>query len=139
MVRESSDTTPALVWGNVLHEVMQRSLRDGSWAQTDIDARIDDIIHTRLGDLIQLGVGVDGAKREVKIRAKGLRTFADRYIASTPKVLHPHLTSFLQAAYGSYRQTLCSQVPVLAGKTNPCLLFQSYSTSRKTSGHRITD
>ena len=65
---------------------MQRSLRDGTWEQSAIDARIDGAVQESLGGLVKLGISVKTARRELKIRAKGLKTFAEKYISPMPKV-----------------------------------------------------
>ncbi|TFK52072.1 Dna2-domain-containing protein [Heliocybe sulcata] len=85
LVRSSSDVTPALVWGNMLHEVMQACMSADRWEERWIDARIDEVVRKGLGELVKIGMDVEAAKREVKVRAKGLQTFASRYMAQTPK------------------------------------------------------
>jgi DNA replication ATP-dependent helicase Dna2 len=93
LVHSSSDITPSLVWGNVLHEVMQGCLREGKWGGGWIDEQIERVVRGAggegrgMGDLVRLGVGVEEAVREVKARAGGLKTFGERYMAQSPKVL----------------------------------------------------
>jgi DNA replication ATP-dependent helicase Dna2 len=86
LVRSVSDVTPSLVWGVMLHEVMQASLTSGRWELDWIHARIDEIVVRSLPDLVKIGLGVEEATKEVKLRAKGLETFAKKYIAKVPKV-----------------------------------------------------
>ncbi|KIM72845.1 hypothetical protein PILCRDRAFT_736976 [Piloderma croceum F 1598] len=91
LVHSSSDITPSLVWGNVLHEVMQRCLREGEWGGRWIDEQIERVVRGAggegrgMGDLVRLGVGVEEAVKEVKARAGGLKTFGERYMAQSPK------------------------------------------------------
>ncbi|KAK7689454.1 hypothetical protein QCA50_007246 [Cerrena zonata] len=85
LVRSSSDVTPALVWGNMLHEVMQMCFSDGNWSETSLDEKIDGVVGKGLEDLLSINVPIDQAKREVKLRARGLKTFSERYIAQEPK------------------------------------------------------
>ncbi|RDB29779.1 DNA replication ATP-dependent helicase/nuclease dna2 [Hypsizygus marmoreus] len=85
LVRSSSDTTPALVWGNMLHEVMQSCLSEGRWEPTFMEEKIDDVILKGLNELIKIDVSIDQAKREVINRAKGLLAFSQRYISDFPK------------------------------------------------------
>ncbi|TEB08749.1 Dna2-domain-containing protein [Coprinellus micaceus] len=77
LVRASSDITPALVWGNMLHEVMQTCLSEKRWEEAWINERID--------QLLALNVSVETARTELRRRAIGLTIFKDRYIADTPK------------------------------------------------------
>ncbi|CAL1710756.1 unnamed protein product [Somion occarium] len=85
LVRASSDMTPSLVWGNMLHEVMQMCFGDGDWSEKGVDEKIGGVVSKGLEDLLSINVSVEQAKREVKIRAKGLKTFSERYIAQEPK------------------------------------------------------
>lgn len=80
------DVTPALVWGNILHEVMQSCLQSNEWDEHWMQTKIDAVIRRNLDDLLRLDVDVDQAKREVWMRASGLKTFASRYMSQTPKV-----------------------------------------------------
>jgi DNA replication ATP-dependent helicase Dna2 len=85
LVRSMTDVTPALVWGNMLHEVMQTCLTAHQWDQKYVDELIDDVVMKSLAEVIKIGTSMDEAKREVKLRSKGLRVFSERYIAETPK------------------------------------------------------
>lgn len=83
----ASDVTPALVWGNLLHEVMERCLKEQKWDQSWIDERINEITTQPqgLGELIKIDSTVDLARRDLKIRAKGIVSFAEKYISDKPK------------------------------------------------------
>ncbi|KAI0718426.1 Dna2-domain-containing protein [Cerioporus squamosus] len=85
MVRSSSDVTPSLIWGNMLHEVMQTCLSVARWDEKFVDKKIAEVAQRGLGELLRIDMGVDQAIIEVKARAKGLKAFADKYIAHTPK------------------------------------------------------
>ncbi|KAF5381699.1 hypothetical protein D9615_005608 [Tricholomella constricta] len=85
LVRSTSDTTPALVWGNMLHEVMQTCLSENRWETAWIHQKIDEVIVKGLNELIKIDVTIEQAKREVTARAKGLVAFSERYISDTPK------------------------------------------------------
>lgn len=91
LVHSSSDTSPSLVWGSILHEVMQHCLREDQWGLDWIDGKIAQVVRGEdggrgLADLVKLGVTVEGAIREVKARAGGLHAFGEKYIAQQPKV-----------------------------------------------------
>lgn len=89
LVRSSSDTTPALVWGNMLHEVMQSCFIAGRWEESWIDEKIDHVIRKGLDHLLKIDFPVEQAKREVAARAKGLIAFAQKYVSDSPKVTPP--------------------------------------------------
>ncbi|KAK0443455.1 AAA domain-containing protein [Armillaria borealis] len=85
LVRSSSDYTPSLVWGNMLHSVLQACLVADRWDEIWVDDKIDEIVRGGLSDLVRINTNVDQAKREVKARAKGLHAFSEKYMASSPK------------------------------------------------------
>jgi DNA replication ATP-dependent helicase Dna2 len=70
---------------------MEKSLADGKWSDAELDQKANDAVKENMVELIRVGVGVSQARRELKIRANGLRTFADRYISEEPKVAFSHL------------------------------------------------
>ncbi|TCD66888.1 Tripartite DNA replication factor [Steccherinum ochraceum] len=85
LVRSSTDVTPSLVWGNMLHEVMQTCLADNAWGERDVNEKISDVVKRGLGDLLSINVSAEQAEHEVKARAKGLKAFSERYISQEPK------------------------------------------------------
>jgi DNA replication factor Dna2 len=82
----SSEVTPSLLWGNMLHEVVQTCLSSERWEESWIHECINDVIMTGLEELVRIGIGIEEARKELKLRAKGLRTFSEKYIGHTPKV-----------------------------------------------------
>ncbi|KAJ7250856.1 DNA replication factor Dna2-domain-containing protein [Mycena haematopus] len=85
LVRSSSDTTPALVWGNILHEVMQASMSTGRWEDRWVDEKIEEVIREKISDITKIRLSVEDATREIKLRAKGLKAFSEKYIGDSPK------------------------------------------------------
>ncbi|KAL5511792.1 DNA2 [Sanghuangporus vaninii] len=85
MVHSSSDKTPSLIWGSMLHEVMQRCLSTQRWDVSSIESFIDECIQKNLMELIQIDVGVDEAKIEISKRAGGLKIFGERFLGEIPK------------------------------------------------------
>ncbi|CDO74222.1 hypothetical protein BN946_scf184721.g1 [Trametes cinnabarina] len=85
MVRSSSDVTPSLIWGNMLHEVMQTCLSAARWDDKFIDRNISEVAQRGLGELLRIDMGIDQAIIEVKTRAKGIKAFSEKYIAPSPK------------------------------------------------------
>ena len=81
--------TPSLIWGNILHEVMQACLCEGRWDSAWLDAQIGDVVRRSLGDLMRVNMSIEQAVSEVRLRAQGLRSFADKYMSDTPKVGAP--------------------------------------------------
>jgi DNA replication ATP-dependent helicase Dna2 len=86
LLSSTSDVTPSLVWGNMLHEIIQACLADGRWDRTYIDNKTTEIIHVGMESLIRLDINIDTAKAEIRKRAKGLEAFSRRFIGDAPKV-----------------------------------------------------
>ncbi|KAG6834502.1 hypothetical protein H0H87_006134 [Tephrocybe sp. NHM501043] len=82
-------TTPALVWGNMLHEVMQACLRKDQWETSRVDNKIKQVILNGLNEHINIDVTIEQAKREVTTRVKGLLAFPEKCISEWPKVSLP--------------------------------------------------
>ncbi|KAG8836188.1 Tripartite DNA replication factor [Serendipita sp. 399] len=84
LLSSSNDITPSLVWGNILHEVMQSCLAENQWDDKWIDDKTDEMVRRNLGSLVQLNLGVDVAKAEIRKRAQGLHGFSRRFMGSNP-------------------------------------------------------
>ena len=87
LVRSTSDITPALVWGSMLHEVMQRCLLEKRWDEAWIDKCLHNAISGGLGELVKLGLSEEIALIEMRERAKDFKVFAERYLGDVPKVI----------------------------------------------------
>ncbi|KAH9914176.1 Dna2-domain-containing protein [Epithele typhae] len=85
MVRSSSDVTPALVWGNMLHEVMQTCLSVARWDDSFMNAKIENVCRAGMSELVRIDMDVPQAISEVTVRARGIKAFAEKYIAPEPK------------------------------------------------------
>ena len=141
LVHSSSDITPSLVWGSILHEVMQKCLSESCWDERWIEDRIDEAVRANLGDLFKLNVSVEDAKREIIGRAKGLQVFSQRYLSETPKVscwfwsrrwfweVYTMLLSLMQSSPTHAQKRMTAL---------PSLRSQSFWTSRKISGPQLT-
>ncbi|KAI0794807.1 DNA replication factor Dna2-domain-containing protein, partial [Abortiporus biennis] len=81
----SSDITPSLVWGNILHEVMQTCMVEETWDDRFIEDKIEDAVRRALSELLRIGIGVEQAVREVQERARGLKGFRQKYVSRMPK------------------------------------------------------
>ena len=86
MMHSSSDITPSLVWGNMLHSIMQACLVEGKWDEEFTASTIDRIAKGGLSDLVRIGVSMEDAKAELGRRAVGIKEFCDKYVGPEPKV-----------------------------------------------------
>ncbi|THH11174.1 hypothetical protein EW146_g8137 [Bondarzewia mesenterica] len=85
LLRTTSPSTPVLVYGNILHDVFQQSLRSGRWDSRWIENKVDSALNASLGELFRVGVSVETARREILDRARGVSAFGKKYIGCTPK------------------------------------------------------
>ncbi|KAG6822482.1 hypothetical protein H0H87_003280, partial [Tephrocybe sp. NHM501043] len=85
LVCSNSNTTPALVWGNTLHEVMQACHHENRWETSWTDDKIEQVILKGVNKLIKIDVAIEQGKREVTTRVKGLRAFPEKCISEWPK------------------------------------------------------
>ena len=88
LVRSTSDASPALAWGNMLHGIMQTCLATQQWDEFYVEDLIESAVMMNLPEIVKMGTTIEEAKRELKLRSRGLKVFSERYIADTPKVRH---------------------------------------------------
>jgi hypothetical protein len=86
LVRAPSPPTPALIYGTILHDVVQKCLQERRWEAQWIEAHVDTALSMAFGELVRAGVTVSVAKDEILRRAAGVETFGGRYIGDEPKV-----------------------------------------------------
>jgi DNA replication ATP-dependent helicase Dna2 len=86
LVRALSPPSPALVYGTVLHDVVQKCLQERRWDAPWLEAHVDTALSMAFGDLVRAGVTLSVAKDEILRRAAGVETFGERYIGDHPKV-----------------------------------------------------
>ncbi|KIY45477.1 Dna2-domain-containing protein [Fistulina hepatica ATCC 64428] len=86
LVRSTSDTTPALVWGNMLHEVMQSCFKEENWKEDQMKTKIDEVLHKGLPDLVKIDTTLEQARHELSQRAAGFTRFAGKYMSNLPKI-----------------------------------------------------
>jgi hypothetical protein len=83
----SSPNTPSLLYGNILHEVIQECLKQDRWDSDFIEREIDTRLENDLGELLRVNLKVEEAKQAILERGKGVGIFGERYIGASPKVL----------------------------------------------------
>jgi len=100
LVRALSPPTPALVYGTILHDVVQKCLQERRWDASWLETRVDAALSMAFGDLVRAGVTLSTAKDEILRRAVGVEAFGERYIGDHPKV--SALISYASSAYQYY-------------------------------------
>jgi hypothetical protein len=137
LVRAPSPPTPALVYGTVLHDVVQTCLKEKRWDAPWIEARVDTALSMAFGDLVRAGVTLSVAKDEILRRAAGVETFGERYIGDEPKV-SASISCRLSAH--NYFTSLKLYCPILAQPVGRQHSLQSahYTILRKIFGPQLT-
>lgn len=87
IIRSSSNvSSPALVYGNMLHELMQSCLTEGEWGEEKRDEKIESVLMGQVKELWGIKLGVEEARREMRSKSNGFGHFAEVYVRDTPSV-----------------------------------------------------
>jgi DNA replication ATP-dependent helicase Dna2 len=82
----SSPHTPSLLYGNVLHEVIQTCLLQKCWDGAFIEQQIEEHLNNSLSELLRINVRLEEAKIAILERGKGVGVFGERYMSAVPEV-----------------------------------------------------
>ncbi|GAA5861587.1 hypothetical protein JCM8547_008083 [Rhodosporidiobolus lusitaniae] len=85
LIRTVGGLTPSLVYGNMLHELMQACLLAGRWDEEWRNEKIDEIVKQTGGQLWTMYVGFDAARNQMRERSKEYEAFAQRFVGDKPK------------------------------------------------------
>ncbi|GAA6036376.1 hypothetical protein JCM8097_001691 [Rhodosporidiobolus ruineniae] len=85
LIRTLDGLCPSLVYGNMLHALLQASLAEGRWDDEWRFAKIGEIVKQTGGQLWTMDVELDKAVRELKERSKEFEDFAERFVSDKPK------------------------------------------------------
>lgn len=86
IIRTTGETTPSLVYGNMLHALMQACMLANRWDEPFRQDKAREIVKASGGQLWTLHVGFEQAEEELAERSKGFEAFADRFMGKQPKV-----------------------------------------------------
>lgn len=86
LIRTVGDTSPSLIYGNMLHSLMQACMLENRWDDAFRQDKIVEIIKQSGGQLFAVNLEFEKAREELDERSKELEAFADRYVAEEPKV-----------------------------------------------------
>ncbi|BGP57825.1 DNA replication endonuclease-helicase Dna2 [Rhodotorula sphaerocarpa] len=85
IIRTTGETTPSLVYGNMLHALMQACMLANRWDEPFRQDKAREIVKASGGQLWTLNVGFEQAEEELAERSKGFEAFADRFTGKQPK------------------------------------------------------
>ncbi|KAL2261018.1 hypothetical protein VTK26DRAFT_4798 [Humicola hyalothermophila] len=84
-VKATSEATPALVYGTILHEVFQQALMANKWDLDFLGSVISGILKRHLEDLYVIKVSLEDAHSHVLSKMPELRSWAQAFVAATPR------------------------------------------------------
>ncbi|EFX01003.1 DNA replication helicase [Grosmannia clavigera kw1407] len=84
-VKATSEPTPALVYGTVLHEIFQDALMANRWDGAFLAATVDRAIEKHLEKLYTIRVQAAAAREHLLTQTRELQGWADTFLATTPK------------------------------------------------------
>ncbi|KAJ4293893.1 DNA replication endonuclease-helicase Dna2 [Collariella sp. IMI 366227] len=84
-VKTTSEATPALVYGTVLHEVFQEAMMANNWDLGFLGIVISKTLQKHLEDLYIIKVSMDDAKAHVLSKMPELQSWAQAFVTATPK------------------------------------------------------
>lgn len=85
-VKATSDKTPPLVYGTLLHEIFQEALSSNKWDLKFLNGVICDITDKHVEDLYTIKVSISDAREHLRSKMPELRSWAAAFVTSFPKV-----------------------------------------------------
>ncbi|KAJ2978232.1 hypothetical protein NUW58_g7560 [Xylaria curta] len=84
-VKATSDKTPPLVYGTLLHEIFQEALMANNWSPEFLDAVICRITEKHVEDLYTIKVAIVDARNHLQSKMPELRSWAKSFVSAFPK------------------------------------------------------
>ncbi|KAK4242778.1 hypothetical protein C8A03DRAFT_11057 [Achaetomium macrosporum] len=84
-VKATSEATPVLVYGTILHEVFQEALMANSWDLGFLGSVISKTLQKHLEDLYVIKVSLEDAHSHLLSKMSELRSWAEAFVAASPK------------------------------------------------------
>jgi DNA replication ATP-dependent helicase Dna2 len=89
LIRTSAGTgsaSPSLVYGNMIHELMQSAMIEQKWDDEWRRKKIQDIVAEQVGQLWTMDLSVDRAVETMMDKSKELEAFSALFVGENPKV-----------------------------------------------------
>ncbi|QUC21413.1 uncharacterized protein UV8b_05656 [Ustilaginoidea virens] len=84
-VKATSEASPPLVYGTMLHEIFQEALLANSWDLPFLARIIDQIVQKHVEDLYTIKVGLPTAREHLQSKMTELSSWAKRFVSSKPQ------------------------------------------------------
>lgn len=85
-VKATSESTPPLVYGTILHEIFQEALLANRWDLKYLASVIERITETHVEDLYKIKVGMATAREHLQSKMIELSSWAASFVSSKPTV-----------------------------------------------------
>lgn len=96
-VKASSDATPPLVYGTILHEIFQEALLANKWSRPFLTKLIEKITDKHVEDLYTIKVSMALAREHLETKMAELSSWASAFVAPKPRVRSDKLQSHIHA------------------------------------------
>jgi DNA replication ATP-dependent helicase Dna2 len=84
-VKATSDSSPALVYGTLLHEIFQEALMSNKWDSHYLASVIDKAMKKHIEDLYVIKVSINEAREHLLSKMTELRHWAQLFVSSYPR------------------------------------------------------
>lgn len=85
-VKATSEASPPLVYGTILHEIFQEALLANTWDLRSLSRIIETITEKHLEDLYKIKVGMAVAREHLQSKMTELSYWAKSFVSSRPQV-----------------------------------------------------
>lgn len=85
-VKATSDASPPLVYGTLLHEIFQEALLSNDWSPVFLNGAIERAMKKHVVDLYMIKVSFTDAREHLSSKIPEVRGWAERFMSSYPKV-----------------------------------------------------
>lgn len=139
LIRTVGGAAPPLVYGNMLHELMQACLSEDRWDDEWRKEKISEILKGEVQTLWSMDLSIDKAREEMMDKSKEFEAFKDQFVGVAPGVSFFSLWQprrMLTSASASPTRsspTLARAIPLALDSQSP-----RRSTSRRTFGRPST-
>lgn len=86
IIRTVGGSNPSLVYGNMLHELMQACMTEGRWEDEWREAKIDEIVAREVQTLWTMDVEVEKAREQMRDKSNAFGDFKELFVGKQPKV-----------------------------------------------------
>lgn len=86
IIRTVGGAAPPLVYGNMLHELMQACLSEERWDDEWRKEKIDEILKGEVQTLWSMDLSIDKAREEMLDKSKEFGAFKDQFVGEAPGV-----------------------------------------------------